>query len=147
MAMMQTDGARRGKAVDHEIPLIPFIDLLLCCVMFLLVTAVWNELAAVPTNLPGAQAAGAMDAVERSRLFVDVEADRYVVLGSDGTRVEVPRDSAALALAAHLESRPVADRLAEVAVRPDDGVPYDALVRTLDVLRGQGFAHIGVASP
>ena len=43
MAAIDSGGGESGKkAVNQEIPLIPFIDLLLCCVMFLLATAVWN---------------------------------------------------------------------------------------------------------
>ena len=56
MATIQVGAGGHGKrAVDHEIPLIPFIDLLLCCVMFLLVTAVWNRLAQMssPLETPG----------------------------------------------------------------------------------------------
>ena len=41
------EGHGGKKSVDSEIPLVPFIDLLLCCVMFLLVTAVWNRLARI----------------------------------------------------------------------------------------------------
>src|SRR5262245_60276974 len=43
------------KSVNQEIPLVPFIDFLLCCVMFLLVTAVWNQLARLETtaDMPG----------------------------------------------------------------------------------------------
>ena len=49
MASISTGGGdgHGKKSVDAEIPLIPFIDLLLCCVMFLLVTAVWNKLDAL----------------------------------------------------------------------------------------------------
>jgi len=56
MASIDT-GARGGgrKSVDSNIPLIPIIDLLLCCIMFLLVTAVWNALASVDVSqrVPG----------------------------------------------------------------------------------------------
>ena len=46
MGGISVGGGHGGKkSVDSEIPLVPFIDLLLCCVMFLLVTAVWNRLA------------------------------------------------------------------------------------------------------
>ncbi len=58
MAGVSTGGGGHGgkKSVDQDIPLIPFIDLLLCCVMFLLVTAVWNQLARINANqqTPGA---------------------------------------------------------------------------------------------
>ena len=56
MAAIDAGGGNSGKkSVNQEIPLIPFIDLLLCCVMFLLATAVWNQLAAVNANqqVPG----------------------------------------------------------------------------------------------
>lgn len=33
------------RASNHQLPLVPFIDFLLCLVMFLLVTAVWSHMA------------------------------------------------------------------------------------------------------
>lgn len=46
MAGIDTGGGHGGKrATNHEIPLIPFIDFLLCLVAFLLVTAVWSQMA------------------------------------------------------------------------------------------------------
>lgn len=45
MAGIDVGGHGGKKAVNHEIPLIPFIDFLLCLVMFLLVTAVWSQMA------------------------------------------------------------------------------------------------------
>ena len=51
MGGISVGGGHGGKkSVDSEIPLVPFIDLLLCCVMFLLVTAVWNQLARLNAN-------------------------------------------------------------------------------------------------
>lgn len=41
-------GGRR--TVSHEIPLIPFIDFLLCLVAFLLVTAVWSQMARIQAD-------------------------------------------------------------------------------------------------
>jgi biopolymer transport protein ExbD len=46
MAGIDTGGGHGGKrSVNQELPLIPFIDFLLCLVMFLLVTAVWSQMA------------------------------------------------------------------------------------------------------
>lgn len=47
MAMtINTDGDRGAKkAVDAELNLVPFIDLLVCCICFLLITAVWTKVA------------------------------------------------------------------------------------------------------
>src|SRR6187397_2338548 len=75
MASIDTgSGSSRRKAVDATLPLVPFIDLLLCCVMFLLVTAVWNELAvlSVTQQVPGGTADQAE--LEPLRLFLQLDA-------------------------------------------------------------------------
>jgi biopolymer transport protein ExbD len=56
MAGIDTGGGHGGKRpVDHNIPLIPFIDFLLCLVAFLLVTAVWSQMARINADarVPG----------------------------------------------------------------------------------------------
>ena len=47
MAGIDVGGGGHGgrRSVNQELPLIPFIDFLLCLVMFLLVTAVWSQMA------------------------------------------------------------------------------------------------------
>ncbi len=55
MAGIDVGGGHGKKNVNHEIPLIPFIDFLLCLVMFLLVTAVWSTMARINADarVPG----------------------------------------------------------------------------------------------
>ena len=56
MAGIDVGGGHGGKkSVNHEIPLIPFIDFLLCLVAFLLVTAVWSQMARINADatVPG----------------------------------------------------------------------------------------------
>ena len=56
MAGIDTGGGHgKGRATNHEIPLIPFIDFLLCLVAFLLVTAVWSQMARINADarVPG----------------------------------------------------------------------------------------------
>ncbi len=56
MAGIDAGGGHGGKrATNHEIPLIPFIDFLLCLVAFLLVTAVWSQMARINADarVPG----------------------------------------------------------------------------------------------
>jgi hypothetical protein len=56
MAGIDVGGGHGGKRnVNHEIPLIPFIDFLLCLVAFLLVTAVWSQMARINADarVPG----------------------------------------------------------------------------------------------
>jgi biopolymer transport protein ExbD len=55
MAGIDTGGGHGKKSVIHEIPLIPFIDFLLCLVSFLLITAVWSQMARINADarVPG----------------------------------------------------------------------------------------------
>jgi biopolymer transport protein ExbD len=56
MAGIDAGGGGHGRrATNHEIPLIPFIDFLLCLVAFLLVTAVWSQMARINADarVPG----------------------------------------------------------------------------------------------
>jgi biopolymer transport protein ExbD len=56
MAGIDVGGGHGGKkSLNSEIPLIPFIDFLLCLVSFLLITAVWTQMSRINANanVPG----------------------------------------------------------------------------------------------
>jgi len=136
--------------VDANIPLIPFIDLLLCCVMFLLVTAVWNQLAAhdVVQRVPGP---GNVDdpPVEPLQLNVQVTHAGYVVWSTAGDRFEIPKhgddyDAGALEerLAIWREREP---NRKDLVLASEDGVAFEHLIRAMDVARGTGFAGIALS--
>src|SRR3954470_6333047 len=92
MGGISVGGGHGGKkSVDSEIPLVPFIDLLLCCVMFLLVTAVWNRLPAGAAN----QQVPSPNAVDRDvepaiSLYLQVTHTGYTIASSAGDRVDIP---------------------------------------------------------
>jgi biopolymer transport protein ExbD len=51
MGGVSVDGPKGGrKSVDSEINLIPMIDLLICCISFLLITAVWSQMSRINAN-------------------------------------------------------------------------------------------------
>jgi hypothetical protein len=60
MAGISVAGAKSGRrSYDHTLPLVPFIDFMVCLIAFLIVTAVWTQAARinatgkVPGNLLG----------------------------------------------------------------------------------------------
>jgi biopolymer transport protein ExbD len=56
MAGIDVGGGHGGKrSLNQEIPLIPFIDFLLCLVAFLLITAVWTQMSRINADarVPG----------------------------------------------------------------------------------------------
>ena len=153
MASISTGGGHGGKkSVDSEIPLVPFIDLLLCCIMFLLVTAVWNKLARINANQqqPGQQAP--MDAPppeERIRLFLQIKNTGYVIAATDGTNIDIPKngdqyDVEALREKLH-ERREQEPNRRDLIVAPEDGVLYEQVVAAMDIVVGQGYEDMSLS--
>jgi biopolymer transport protein ExbD len=50
MASIDPGARATRRRIDHDLPLVPFIDFLLCLVAFLLVTAVWSKMARLPAD-------------------------------------------------------------------------------------------------
>jgi biopolymer transport protein TolR len=153
MASIDTGPGRGGKkAVDSNIPLIPFIDLLLCCVMFLLVTAVWNQLAShdAVQEVPG-QDTAVDPPPEKLRLVLRVDTSGYVVSSTAGDSIAIPKldgayDEVALAERLRIYRASLPDQHA-ITLVADDGVHNDDVVQAMDVATGQGFTGIAVSDP
>jgi biopolymer transport protein ExbD len=145
-------GGGGKKSVDSEIPLVPFIDLLLCCIMFLLVTAVWNKLARIDANQqqPGQQAP--MDAPppeETIQLYLQVKNTGYVIAATDGTNIEVPKNGDQFDLEALREKlqdrRRQEPNRTDLIVAPEDGVLYQDVVAAMDVVVGEGYEDMSLS--
>jgi biopolymer transport protein ExbD len=148
MATIATGGGQGGKkALDHEVPLVPFIDLLLCCVMFLLVTAVWNRLAAVQTNLRAPGDETAMIAPPPTQpLTVHVGEGAFLVASDVGDRTEIPwvaGEPDVEALVEHLALRRDAFE-GRVVVVADDGIHYEDVILTMDAAARAGYADVAM---
>ena len=153
MGGVNVDGGGGGKKnVDSEIPLVPFIDLLLCCIMFLLVTAVWNKLARIDANQqqPGREAP--MDAPEEEeniRLFLQVKNTGYVLAATDGTNIDIPKNGEDFDLEGLREKlrdrREQEPNRRDLIVAPEDGVMYQDVVATMDIVVGEGYESMSLS--
>ena len=77
-----THGGRRSN--NQELPLIPFIDFLLCLVAFLLVTAVWSQMARVSADarVPGPPSNPSIDSQPERELHVEMRGERTFQLAA-----------------------------------------------------------------
>jgi biopolymer transport protein ExbD len=99
MAGIDVGGGHGKKSVNHEIPLIPFIDFLLCLVAFLLVTAVWSQMARINADatVPGPPNPDKPPDDKKPRqLHVEMKGERkFQLVWKEGTTVvntiDVPR--------------------------------------------------------
>lgn len=145
-------GGHGKKPVDAEVPLIPFIDLLLCAVMFLLVTAVWNQLARINANQQQPGQAAPEDAPppeEKVRLVLQVQGSGYVLASTAGDRLDIPKASDAYDLEELRNKLQERKRLepnrTDIVVAPEDGVLYKDVVETMDIVVGEGFPDMSLS--
>src|SRR5258708_16084349 len=80
------------KPLDAAINLCPFIDWLSCCISFLLITAVWTQLARMDVQQKGQGAAGAESEQKdpQKNYTVFINKDGYIISASTGESTNIP---------------------------------------------------------
>jgi hypothetical protein len=105
MAGLNVGGHGGRRSVDHQIPLIPFIDFLLCLVSFLLMTAVWTQMSRINADarVPGPPDPDIDPSEQRKELTLHVEMrgeEKFQLVWKEGNTVrdtiDVPRKAARL---------------------------------------------------
>lgn len=146
---VSVEGGRKGrrKSVDGELNLVPYIDLLTCMVAFLLITAVWSQLArlAVAQKGQGQEEQGIIE--KGPEIAVVVHADGFNVI-ADGEQKPIPKRGAQLDYAALVtELRHVKDQFPDAIdarIVSQDGIVFDTLVHTMDAAMTAGFPEISL---
>lgn len=153
MASMEISGRGERRPRNHELPLVPFIDFLLCLVAFLLVTAVWSRMARLEAD---ARTGGGSDpAPNAPALHVEMRGDeKFRLTWKEGATVvsmtEVPRTPVKLGAeprypelarniseewARHGSHRAASDASLDRAVlHTDNGTPFAEVAAVLDAL-------------
>jgi biopolymer transport protein ExbD len=130
---------RRQRPEEPEINLIPFIDVLLVILIFLMLSTTFSRFTQLQVNLPSADAE---KMVERpGEIIVAVSGDgRYSVRGElvDGRSVEQ--------LAAVLARAAGGDRNAMVVVSADALTAHQSVINVLDAARRAGLTRLTFAA-
>jgi len=141
------------KALDAEINLVPFIDLLSCCISFLLITAVWTQIA----GLQVASSGGPPEPQQKQEQTVDLKlllTDKGYQLTMPGAAVEIPKVASVSGQPA-FDRRTLTEKLrtlkaslpdqTAITVQPEDAIAYDDLVSTVDICLGEQLRNVTVA--
>jgi biopolymer transport protein ExbD len=153
MAGVSTGGGGHGgkKSVDQEIPLVPFIDLLLCCVMFLLVTAVWNQLARLEANMAVPGQAKPDEPIEPNddvKLFLKVLQSGYALESSAGDSIQIPKNGDQYDIAGLRtklqERRQMEANRHDLTLLAENGVVYSDIVQAMDIANGEDFTQVSI---
>jgi biopolymer transport protein TolR len=141
------------KPLDAEINLVPFIDLLSCCISFLLITAVWTQIA----GLQVASSGGPPEPQPKQEQTVDLKlllTEKGYQLSMPGAAVDIPKVAGPDGQPA-FDRRSLSDKLktlktslpdqSAITVQPEDQVAYDDLVATVDTCLGEQLRNVTVA--
>src|SRR5512147_1722217 len=139
-------GGDRKKPLNADLNLVPYIDLLTCMVAFLLITAVWTQLAQLKTKQYGG---GSIDGQEppmtkiavvvgSQEVNVVVNQDREVLPNKDG---ELDWQGLASLLKKAKTEHPDKD---DVQIASADDVVFDRLSGVMDVTIAAGFPGVSL---
>src|SRR5256885_15748190 len=148
-APQEHTGRGGKKPQDAELNLVPFIDLLSCCISFLLITAVWTQIA----GLQVASSGGPPEPQTRQET-IDVRLllnDKGYQLTMAGASIEIPKlngvfDRKSLGEKLKTLKTSLPDQSA-ITVQPEDSVAYSDLVENVDTAIGERQRNVTVAPP
>lgn len=139
MAGVSTDSGAKGgrKSVDQQINMIPFIDLLVSLIAFLLMTAVWVQSGALaaqqPSNAPSEQSIAPPPPVDQLR--VELAGNVFRVGTNAANITSIPRGAGELdRLRAALRTHRTQLSNHEVWVQPDSSVHFNDVARVMDAI-------------
>jgi biopolymer transport protein ExbD len=148
MAVSIQPGKGAKKSVSADLNLVPYIDLLTCMVAFLLITAVWTQLARLSAQQKGQGQAGEETPPEmQTKIIVVVNQEGFnLVVGQDQT--PIPKRGADYdfeKLAAELKkAKDTHPDKNDVQVASEDQIVFDTLIRTMDTALSSRFADISL---
>jgi biopolymer transport protein ExbD len=139
--------SRRPKPTEEGLNLVPYIDLLTCMIAFLLITAVWTQVAQLKISRRGPHGDEAEPEPPRTNLTVLVGAEGFnVIVGTE--RQLFPRhpagyDYPALSAALDQVKRAHPDK-SDAVVASEDQIEFGTLVATMDAVLAAGFPAVSL---
>jgi biopolymer transport protein ExbD len=143
------------KAVNVELNVVPFIDLMSCLTAFLLVTAVWSQFAQInikPKGL-GKDAQEEIDETLKVHASILLTENQIFVGLTVGDRREIRNDGSGYdwqgledTLKGFKEMPAFADRQ-DIEIAAEDNVAYQTVISAMDTAIAASFKDIGFVDP
>jgi biopolymer transport protein TolR len=135
-------GGDRKKPLHAELNLVPYIDLLTCMVAFLLITAVWTQLARLEVQQKGQGELDSPTAVDETRIAVAVHDGGFNLIVKTDQK-PFPLDYPRLVDELRAVKRSFPDKT-DVQIISEDGIVFDTLVKTMDAVMSAGFPAVSL---
>jgi biopolymer transport protein ExbD len=149
-------GKRKKKSLDAVINVVPAIDLLSCCISFLLFTAVWTQISRLQVQQLGTGAPEPTITDPQKTLMVTLAMGErgFSLATSSGTSVDIPTLGRGAQGELRFDLKALAEKLKQlksdypdasaVTVSAEDTVSYGDLVQVIDACVGSGLAAVSV---
>jgi biopolymer transport protein ExbD len=135
---------RRGKGrEDPEINLIPFIDVLLVILIFLMVTTTYSKFTALQITLPTADAEKAMDRPFEINVGVDPQG-HYAINNAQVSAADAAALAAELKNAASGKGESAKDPV--IIINADATATHQSVINVLEAARLAGFEKVTFAA-
>jgi biopolymer transport protein TolR len=145
---VETGNKGGKKPLNAELNLVPYIDLLTCMVAFLLITAVWSQLARLEAHQKGQGQAGEDTPPEKQFKLVIVVNDEGFNVVADQDQQPIPKrgteydyEKLGTELKKLKDAHP--DK-GDLQVASEDQIKFDILVRTMDTALTARFPDISL---
>jgi len=148
---------RKKKALDAVINVVPAIDLLSCCISFLLFTAVWTQISRLQVQSMGA--GGPPPTAEQQKqlqITLSLTEKALVLSTSTGASFEMPNVGRSPEGAPIFDVKALTAKLKQIktdypdqsaiTVAAEDAVLYADLVKVIDACIGAGLSAVAVTA-
>lgn len=129
---------------DPEINLIPFIDVLLVILIFLMVTTTYSKFSELHITLPSADAEKVQQRPFEINVGVGTDSSRYVVNNTSVAYHDVQELAESLKLAATVNGVPQTDPV--VIISADGTATHQSVINVLEAARLAQFAKVTFAT-
>jgi len=145
---VDTGGKSGKKSVNADLNLVPYIDLLTCMVSFLLITAVWSQLARLEAHQKGQGQAGEDTPPEKQFKLVVVVNDEGFNVVADQDQQPIPKKGTEYdyeKLGTELKKlKDAHPDKGDVQVASEDQIKFEILVKTMDTALTARFPDISL---
>jgi biopolymer transport protein ExbD len=150
-------GKKKKKALDANINVVPAIDLLSCCIAFLLYTAVWTQISRLQVQQlgMGAPDQATADRLQKALAVTLAVGERGMALSVGDASYDIPSLGRSPEGVVLQDLKSLATRLkavkgefpdqGSIIVTAEDTVPYGDLVHVIDACLGAGLLQVSVS--
>ena len=128
---------RRRTAPMAEINIIPLVDVMLVLLIIFMVTTAFTRDSELGLKLPPAKSGGAAQQDNRD---LTIALTRAGALYADGAPI------AQAQLGALMRARLAANPAVKVIIKGDGGVPYERVVKIMDIARESGLTSVSLGT-